>query len=402
MISFMSEQVSSSSHWRKAAIGLLIASMFSTESCIITENGNQPTIAVSGNELPPVEPNINPQTGLINHSMMDLAKSQNGNQIISRCFTEPLKPQYNFGWPGPVPIRHNFKNKTDYDKALNDFFNKPSEFTYNSPRISLPFMDGKLLDMPTNSASGKVLDSIVKVSTKDYWGSGFTTLDAHGQEVIVTAAHVAANVPLKNLTITSMSGKNIHPVGGCYINEDIGLTVTPPNQKIVENFAPIKSEGQGTSSIDLAILVMPHNLGNTALGFITKDSQRGDWVEFTNFEVGSSLKNPANFYGLITSNYDEPLNALTGLSNQPNAIAAEVNRSAPGESGGLVSANDKIVGLSFAGTDKLGYYDSQIDLASRNIFLANANYGFDGGITPASATIVGADTIELALRSSKA
>jgi hypothetical protein len=395
----MSEQIGSPSTWRRAVTAsLVIATMLSTESCHTEENANQASIAIGSVELPPVSANINPQTGLINHTKADFPNTLSDNQTIPRCFTEPLKPQYDFGLTGPAPQRSNFKNVSAFDKALNSYFQTP--LIVHS--ISLPFKDGRPSGMPADSPTRNVLSSIVKIDMKvgisDYWGSGFTTIDAHGKEVIVTAAHVGAVVPLKDLTISSMNGKTIHPNGGCYVNENI----VDSKQIAVESFAPILPEGRGTSSIDLAILTLPYSIGNLALGFDAKQSQRGDWVQFTNFEQGSSLNCPANFYGLITSNYNEPLSALTGLSNQPNAAAAEVNRSAPGESGGLVSTNDKIVGLSFAGTDKPGYYDSPIDLATRNIFLPKANYGFDGGITPASAAIVGANTIELALGSSKA
>jgi hypothetical protein len=288
-----------------------------------------------------------------------------------------------------------FKSKAAFNHALKNYFSTPTDARDTSIPINLPIISSKPEGMPSSSPSDTVLNSIVRISTSKYQGSGFTGMDAHGKEVVITAAHIGAKARLKDISITAMNGITVHPNGGCYINESISYV----DSRTVESFAQLP-KGNGASNIDLSILTIPQTLGTTALGFVDHSASRGDWIQFSNFEIGSSLEQPANFYGLLTSSAPHnAFEALTGISYTPNAY---LNRGAPGDSGGLVSVGDRIAGLSFAGNDEPGKYISQEDIAAVNVHFPGAVYGFNTGFAPAEAWLIGSQTIQLALTSIKA
>jgi hypothetical protein len=201
-------------------------------------------------------------------------------------------------------------------------------------------------------------------------------------------------------------GRSVRPSGGCYIYE---TTAYDENTKTeTESFAPFKSEGQGAVEVDVSVLTIPQTLGTTALTLASQTTRRGGWVEFTNFELNRPIKDPDNFSGLVTSSPPYlPFTALTGLISYPNPSEAKryelADRAEAGISGGVVTQNGRVVGLSYAADSWPDYYDnaSLIEKAD-NVDFPGADYGFSTGFTPDTVALIGEDTIESALKSPKA
>ena len=399
----MSEFIGRSKYIRRIAVaGAILGAALSAESS--TANAATPNITAKASiaAKPPVSAKLN--NGFIEKTRTGSAPKVRGNETLPRCYEEPLQPQFNFGAIGEIPSRKNFKSDEAYDNAINNYSINLNDSIKPTQGLTIPFSNGMPESMPTAEASPSVLNSIVKIEFGESWGSGFVTEDSYGNDVVVTAAHVGAVAPLDSYSIYTRNGHEVKPTGGCYIYENINLNSN--TNSAVESFIPFLAEGQGSVSEDLAILTIPKGLGAKALEFSNNQPQRGSWVEFTNFQTGSSLQNPANFYGLTTSTTPfAPFETLTGLSISPNESIQEqyVNRIEAGASGGLVTEDNKIVGESYAGDGFPGTYLSQAELATDDqVTLPGANYGFNTGVIPAHGSVITNSTLELGLESPNA
>ncbi len=375
--------------------GTLLATSLLAESYLLGGDSNPVvTNTEQSASIPPQLGSINPDTGMIVAKYEGSAPMVASDTVIPRCFSRPLAPQYDFNAPGAPPLRKMYKDKASFDRALNKYFSTSANANSAKVMLSMPVVNGRPDGMPKNSSSGTVLKSLARITTKEYQGSGFTSEDAHGKDVVVTAAHVGAKARLKDISITAMNGRTVHPTGGCYINEEISYV----NDLAVESFSEFPKD-DGVSNIDVAVLTIPQTLGTTALGFVNNQVSRGDWVQFNNFELGSTLEHPANYYGLVTSSPQTPLEAITGITYAANTT---LNRGAPGDSGGLDSVGNRVAAISFAGDDKPGRYLSEEDMTAEGISFPGAVYGFTTNFAPANAFMIGSQTIQIALSSEKA
>lgn len=179
----------------------------------------------------------------------------------------------------------------------------------------------------------KLARALVKVSIPDFYGSGVLTHDAHGDEVVLTAAHVTANTPINKISVSNAEGKTTHVLGGCYIFENQGRFIS---------FGADHFE-----DLDLAVLKLARPIGGAALDLAATQPERGDWVFFKNYQMWTPIKSPATYAGIVTTDIAQTMefNALTGLQFWRGKNYALRG----GASGGpVVNENGELVGISTA------------------------------------------------------
>jgi hypothetical protein len=324
---------------------------------------------------------------------------------LPHCFDKPLPLQEEKTFPTLPELSKDgsYKKYLAAMKIYNKTMNRWSE-AMAPHKLSLPIINNEPEGLPPLSPEPNVDDAIVRINMGNgYYGSGFLVDDSEGREVVVTAAHVGAVAPLGGYTITDMAGAVTRPVGGCYVYENIDFSKTGNSKDV---FTPFKQAGQeGSVFEDVAVLTLPQQFGNTVLNFAAQPVKRGDWVRFTNYQANVSINSPADYYGLVASTPPySTFETYTGLVNYTTPSEAVTdpyaNRAVGGCSGGVVTENGKVVGMSYASDAYPDFYDNAQSLQeANNIYFPNAVYGNQTGFTPTSTSLISASTIETVLQS---
>jgi S1-C subfamily serine protease len=319
---------------------------------------------------------------------------------IPRCFDKPQAPLFKEPQEPRVP-HYRGENFQQFNKVWRRFTQADKRWqdvtSGRLPALTIPVHNGLAEGDPIYlpPVEERIDKSIVAITTSKWSGSGFLTTDQKGREVVVTAAHVVSNAKLNALTITGENRVSTHPSGGCYIYENEGhfKKLTPDNPAPVE--------------FDIAILRLQKPLGRYVLKLSSKPAQRGQWVEFANYQGLHEPGNPAHYTGVVISKPSdfwglEVLNGVEKLNTPVTLGELEDSQTGPGASGGaVVNLRGKVVGIS-VGSDKDGIYTGREALKDiYNVRMPGAKFGDEYGFVPVVASLVPSATISKALRSKK-
>lgn len=317
-------------------------------------------------------------------------------KALPRCYDEPDQ-SYLDPYVAPLPKQKNYKSKDAYWQAFDEWDKKygkiqdqeDKSYPVDNP-IHLQANADHITGDPMNLnpvVDKQVAGALVKVETTDGWyGSGVITTDEHGQEVVITAAHVPSNEPLKNLRVVDGRHHIARVDGGCSMYEGDG------------KFLPYTYEH--SSTFDISVLKITHHIGKDALSLATTPANRGDWVFFKNYQNRAALNRPDTYGAIVTENDQKHLDffALTGLQywrKREYVIHG-------GASGGpVVNQLGEIVGISVA-SSPFPYESKETLKAEDNITISGLKEGHRTGLLPQDAALEQERALEIALASPRA
>ena len=308
---------------------------------------------------------------------------------LAQCYDAPLPSQAMPELP-KTGDPHYAKKYAAWDKALTVSVrntDKPIDVHYDS---TTEWITEDPADDPTVEATLK--DANVIIEHGDMHGSGLVTTDAHGEQVIVTAAHVVANNNVRTLKVTNSDEQVVHITRGCYMYEDRGKKVNLTQQDV---------DAPGLHEYDIAVLRPDKPLSSEPLKIAKGLPSRGTWLKFVNNQLENTPDYPADYNGLVVSRKPDSYgdSVLTGLEPWQKHIGGESSYTInPGASGGMVAniQTGEVVGISVGGEG--GYIDSTTLHQSYNVDF-NVPTGNKIGIVPVVATVIGGDIIRKAVAS---
>ena len=365
--------------------GAAVASiMLVTASGCTPETSPRPTATetIEQPSLSPYEQALKEHTLTLSKDLGAVALPAITGNYISSCFDLPLeKETLSSDYPSDPS---DTAAKARYE-AIRD-----AEFANPDP-IDLPFINGKVTSMPDVANSPDLHSGIVKIVDKSdkSHGSGFAIDDAHGNQVIVTAAHVAAEMKAKNLRVINTAGNTTTIDAGCYVYGDHETLMDP------------KTVNEGSQNFDIAILSLKKSLNLQSLPLSsTNGPERGQWMRFTNFGADAPPDKPRDFYGVTADG--QPYDYVTVISDIcafPADRAAEEYATCGfvgGGSGSVVTdTSGEVQGIAVSGMNYSDYFEDAEGLKNRfNMSFPGAPYGFESGFTPDDTSVVPVRTIK--------
>lgn len=339
---------------------------------------------------------------------------------IGPCFDEPqaipVMPAYPTADRSSLPP---FPNIDDYDRSdpssmaryaeeLKRYEAADTEFSarlqadfdaYHALRdpenVVLPVENGIAAGDPGGvpfEIGSRVTSALVEIRVGDAKATGFVTLNEQGDQVVVTAAHVADGVRPSNITLTTDTG-HVTPTGGCVIHEEDGERVAASETRVVD--------------YDVAVLMLPENVTQEPLQLATQAPTPGKYVFPVDYRGFTSVDSgPAQSTVIVTprafdTTYYTLVNGATAMGTNRSQWTFDQNHVGPGASGGPVVNNLGEVVAVTTGSRGVG------DLAQvvpANILAADYNIEFPGAPTsdgwqPTVSFANGTDVVRNALGS---
>lgn len=351
--------------------------------------------------------------GLQGCSAVDNAKAAHSlvheDPSINRCYDTPQPDEYvpYKVPPPPQPKLRPGETEHSYDQRLRKLFSHAEHLRklhernpYFLPPLDIKYQAGSVEGDPGVSAStaAQVSKSVVDISTKQWYGTGFLAKDAAGDEVVVTAAHVVRTAGLSQLTIKAQDGQKVHPTGGCYMYENRGRFLDIDQTNSTEALS-----ASNTPNIDIAVLTLPHRLSRYALKLSTQPVERGDWTLLVNDSDNKPQQQTAYTGFVATTAQDKyGYRVLTGLEPlQGTDVPLDKYEAQPGASGGpIVNTEGQVVGMSTYASPEEGQFLSADDLQHYYaVKVHGAEIGPASGIVPVSAYSVSQQNLAAALQS---
>lgn len=190
----------------------------------------------------------------------------------------------------------------------------------------------------------RMTSALVEIRVGDSKGTGFVTLNERGDQVVVTAAHVADGVRPSNIKVTTDAGYQVTPTGGCVIHEEDGKRVTARETTVVD--------------YDVAVLTLPESISQEPLQLATQAPEPGEFVFPIDYRGYTVASGPAQSTAIVTPRvYNIPYYALVNgardMGTNPSQWTFDQNHTRPGASGGPVVNNlGEVVAMTTASTGR--------------------------------------------------
>lgn len=286
--------------------------------------------------------------------------------------------------PGQVGPCYSVNTTLPKVKSIPSILNV--ELQYGLPYGQSPFTDPAVIN--------KVEPALVEITTNPLpgmkeKGTGFIVTDDSGEQIVITAAHVLGDLSTSGITITAANGQSTHPIGGCYLYGKSGEKPHKPE---------VTPDESGYEDVDAAGLILSSPLTSKPLSVADAPPEAGAVVNLVNYQGDFGPQNslfgdplagaPAAYPGIVAPSWpnDPEIQVVTGANTAfGSSITKEeydASRGQAGSSGGPVVYQNKVVGISVAGTrnkDYLSYNQLQ------NIYgmhFSGVTYGASSGFEP--------------------
>lgn len=327
-------------------------------------------------------------------------------EVIGRCYdqlqplpAEPEMPSFDSSSLPPLPdlppVPATGILSPDYDEALDEYYTELDAYNTASDRAYKEFEEAldaydQAIDpaditvaVDNGVAEGdsvyvrddvlqSTMDPTVYIATTGYTGSGVVVLNDDGEQVVVTAAHLAGEAYTSSISIETFDGQTQQVKSGCYIYEG---TVLGGNNSTDRQDRMRNPADEQVVSYDVAVLVPEQPLDVTPAVLSDASVKPGDWLNFVNYQGpfvpptevfygGNVVPGPAAYTGLVTPQTPgkTTIDVVAGLSNRmPTQLSVgyDDNHVTSGSSGGPVFNRDgEVIGIVRSSKDP-----EQLDVA---------------------------------------